>query len=113
MYKVEQAAIRSPRVPVPAQAMRDNIEFWSEEYPAILRRRAQHFDHGQRDAGQIQAWQAAAGFLRGDYSGSRTQPPWAVTLLAMPTNTCNEDGVIASNCSNICGSGSAGTQCTG
>jgi hypothetical protein len=96
MYKVEQAAIRSPRVPVPAQAMRDNIEFWSEEYPAIP----------EKTRGNILITVSATldrfkhGRLQRAFCGATTVVPelslhGAVTLLAMPTNTCNEDGVIA------------------
>jgi len=95
MYKVVNAATRAPRVPIPAQALRDNIEFWSEEYPAIPEKTRgnilitvsttlDRFKHGR---------------LQRAFCGATTLVPelsfhGAVIVLAMPTLTWNEDGVI-------------------
>ena len=34
MYEVMDRATRRPRVPLPRQTMKDNLDFWAEEYPA-------------------------------------------------------------------------------
>jgi hypothetical protein len=96
MYGVMDAATRSPRVPMPAQALRDTIEFWSEEYPAIP----------DKTRGNILITVSATldrfkhGRLQRAFCGKTTIVPemsfhGAVILLAMPTLTWNEDGIIA------------------
>jgi hypothetical protein len=96
MYGVMKAATRSPRVPIPAQALRDNIDFWSEEYPAIP----------EKTRGNILITVSATldrfkhGRLQRAFCGATTVVPelslhGAVIVLAMPTLTWNEDGVIA------------------
>ena len=96
MYGVINAATRSPRVPIPAEALRDNIEFWSEEYPAIP----------EKTRGNILITVSATldrfkhGRLQRAFCGPTTVVPelsfhGAVIVLAMPTLTWNEDGVIA------------------
>lgn len=96
MYGVINTATRSPRVPIPAEALRDNIEFWSEEYPAIP----------EKTRGNILITVSATldrfkhGRLQRAFCGPTTVVPelsfhGAVIVLAMPTLTWNEDGVIA------------------
>jgi hypothetical protein len=95
-YGVIDTAARLPRVPMPAQALRDNIEFWSEEYPAIP----------EKTRGNILITVSATldrfkhGRLQRAFCGRTTVVPelslhGAIILLAMPTLTWNEDGVIA------------------
>ncbi len=96
MYQVIDAACRSPRVPIPTQTLRDNVEFWSEEYPAIP----------EKTRGNILITVSATldrfkhGRLQRAFCGRTTVVPelsfhGAIILLAMPTLTWNEDGVIA------------------
>jgi hypothetical protein len=95
-YGVIDAACRSPRVPMPAQALRDNVEFWSEEYPAIP----------EKTRGNILITVSATldrfkhGRLQRSFCGRTTVVPelsfhGGLILMAMPTLTWNEDGVIA------------------
>jgi uncharacterized membrane protein YgcG len=96
MFQVMDAASRSPRVAMPAQALRDNIEFWSEEYPNIP----------EKTRGNILITVSATldrfkhGRLQRAFCGSTSVVPelsfhGAVIVLAMPTLTWNEDGIIA------------------
>jgi uncharacterized membrane protein YgcG len=95
MFGVMDAATRSPRVPMSAEALRDNIEFWTEEYPAIP----------EKTRGNILITVSATldrfkhGRLQRAFCGRTTVVPelsfgGAIILLAMPTLTWNEDGVI-------------------
>jgi hypothetical protein len=95
MFGVMDAAMRSPRVSMPPQALRDNIEFWTEEYPAIP----------EKTRGNILITVSATldrfkhGRLQRAFCGRTTVVPelsfgGAVILLVMPTLTWNEDGVI-------------------
>lgn len=95
MYGVMDTAARSPKVPIPAQALRDNIAFWSEEFPAIP----------DKTRGNILITVSATldrfkhGRLNRTCCGRTTVVPelsfhGAVIVLAAPTNTWNEDGVI-------------------
>lgn len=96
MYQVMTAATHSPRVAISTQALRDNIEFWSEEYPNIP----------EKTRGNIVITVSATldrfkhGRLERAFCGQTTLVPelsfhGAVIVLAMPTLTWNEDGVIA------------------
>ncbi len=96
MFGAMNAAMHSPRVPMPAQVLRDNIEFWSEEFPAIP----------EKTRGNILITVSATldrfkhGRLQRAFCGRTTVVPelsfgGAVIVLAMPTLTWNEDGVIA------------------
>jgi hypothetical protein len=96
MFGVMDAATRSPRVPMPAKALRDNIDFWSEEFPAIP----------EKTRGNILITVSSTldrfkhGRLQRAFCGRTTIVPelsfhGAVIVLAMPTLTWNEDGVIA------------------
>ena len=96
MYGVMDAAAHSPRVPIPAAVLHDNIEFWSEEFPAIP----------EKTRGNILITASSTldrfkhGRLQRAFCGATTIVPelafhGAVIVLAMPTLTWNEDGVIA------------------
>jgi uncharacterized membrane protein YgcG len=96
MYEVMDRATRRPRVPLPRQTMKDNLDFWAEEYPAQDARTRSNvtmtvtatldrFKHGR---------------LRRAFCEKTTIVPeltfhGAVVLLAMPTLLWNEDGIIA------------------
>lgn len=96
MFGVMDAATHSPRMPMPAKALRDAIEFWSEEFPAIP----------EKTRGNILITVSSTldrfkhGRLQRAFCGRTTIVPelsfhGAVIVLAMPTLTWNEDGVIA------------------
>jgi hypothetical protein len=96
MYEVMDRAARHPKVPLARQAMKDVINFWAEAYPAIPEKTRgnivisvttvlDRFRHGR---------------LNRIFCGKTTIVPeltfhGAVIVLAMPTLTWNEDGVIA------------------
>ena len=96
MYETMDRAARNPKVKIPNAVMRDNITYWAEEFPAIPDRTRgnmvitvtttlDRFKHGR---------------LNRAFCGKTTIVPemtfhGAVILLAMPTLTWNEDGVIA------------------
>ena len=96
MYSVMDAATRCPKVKLSDQLMRDTIDWWAEEYPNIPDKTRgnmvitvstvlDRFKHGR---------------LQKAFCGKTTIVPemsfhGAVILLAMPTLTWNEDGVIA------------------
>ncbi len=96
MFEVMQAAARSPKVPMASTALSDAITYWSEQYPAIpdktrgnivitVTTTLDRFKHGR---------------LNRAFCGRTTIVPeltfhGAVIVLAMPTLTWNEDGVIA------------------
>jgi len=96
MYGVMNEATRSAKVPISKQALRDIIEFWSEEYPGIP----------DKTRGNILITVSATldrfkhGRLQRAFCGPTTIVPelslhGAVIVLAMPTLTWNEDGIIA------------------
>lgn len=96
MYEVMQAAARSPKVKMAPKALYDAITYWSEQYPAIpsktrgnivitVTTTLDRFMHGR---------------LNRAFCGRTTIVPeltfhGAIILLAMPTLTFNEDGIIA------------------
>jgi hypothetical protein len=96
MYEVMDRATRRPRVPLPRATMKDNLDFWAEEFPAQDSRTRSNviitvtatldrFKHGR---------------LRRAFCEKTTIVPeitfhGAVVLLAMPTLLWNEDGIIA------------------
>jgi hypothetical protein len=95
MFKAMDAATHSPRVPMPAHMLSDNIEFWTEEFPAIP----------EKTRGNILITVSATldrfkhGRLQRAFCGRTTVVPelsfhGAIIVLAMPTLTWNEDGVI-------------------
>lgn len=96
MYKVMDAAARNPRVPMSREALAAAIAFWADQWPAIpdktrgnvvitITTVLDRFNHGR---------------LQRAFCGRTTLVPeltfhGAVIVLAMPTLTWNEDGVIA------------------
>ena len=96
MYAVMDAAMRRPKVPLARQALADVINFWAESYPAIPEKTRgnivitvttvlDRFKHGR---------------LNRAFCGRTSLVPeltfhGAIILLAMPTTTWNEDGIIA------------------
>src|SRR5580658_10103219 len=96
MYEVMEAAAQRPKVPMASTALYDAITYWSEQYPAIpdktrgnivitVTTTLDRFMHGR---------------LNRTFCGRTTLVPeltfhGAIILLAMPTLTWNEDGVIA------------------
>jgi hypothetical protein len=96
MYSVMDAATRRPKVPLARQALADVINFWAESYPAIPEKTRgnivitvttvlDRFKHGR---------------LNRAFCGRTSLVPeltfhGAIILLAMPTTTWNEDGIIA------------------
>src|SRR5580658_9170299 len=96
MYEVMEAAAQSPKVPMTNTDLFDAITYWSEQYPAIpdktrgnivitVSTTLDRFMHGR---------------LNRAFCGRTTVVPeltfhGAIILLAMPTLTWNEDGVIA------------------
>jgi uncharacterized membrane protein YgcG len=96
MYQVVEAASHSPKVPMSPTALQDALTFWAEQFPAIpdktrgnvvitVTTTLDRFKHGR---------------LNRAFCGRTTIVPeltfhGAVILLAMPTLTWNEDGVIA------------------
>jgi hypothetical protein len=96
MYEVMQAAAHSPRVPMAPAALRDAINYWAEQYTAIPDK--------TRGNLVITVTTTLDRFLHGRlnraFCGRTTIVPeltfhGAIILLAMPTLTWNEDGVIA------------------
>ena len=96
MYQMMDAAVRHPKVPLPRDVLGDVINFWSERWPAIP----------EKTRGNISITITAAldrflhGRLARAFCGRTTVVPemtfhGAVIVLAMPTLTWNEDGVIA------------------
>jgi hypothetical protein len=96
MYQVMDAAMRHPKVPMPREALIDAVNFWAESYVAIPEKTRgnivitvtttlDRFKHGR---------------LNRIFCGRTTVVPemtfhGAVIVLAMPTLTWNEDGIIA------------------
>jgi hypothetical protein len=96
MYSVMDAATRHPKVALSRRALTDCLDFWAEAYPAIPEKTRgnivitvttvlDRFKHGR---------------LNRAFCGRTTLVPemtfgGAVIVLAMPTLTWNEDGVIA------------------
>ena len=96
MYSVMDTAARYPKVPMSRAALRDNITYWAEEFPAIPDKTRgnivitvttvlDRFKHGR---------------LNRVFCGNTSLIPeltfhGMVIVLAMPTLTWNEDGVIA------------------
>jgi hypothetical protein len=96
MYEVMEAAAHSPKVAMTSSALYDAITYWSEQYPSIpsktrgnvvitVSTTLDRFMHGR---------------LNRAFCGRTTIVPeqsfhGAITVLAMPTLTWNEDGVIA------------------
>jgi TraM recognition site of TraD and TraG len=96
MYEVMEAAAQRPKVPMENSALYDAITYWSEQYPAIpdktrgnivitVTTTLDRFKHGR---------------LNRAFCGRTTIVPeltfhGAIVVLAMPTSTWNEDGVIA------------------
>jgi hypothetical protein len=96
MYEVMEAAARSPKVPMARAALQDAITYWAEQFPAIP----------DRTRGNIVITVTTTldrfmhGRLNRAFCGRTTLVPeltfhGAIILLAMPTLTWNEDGVIA------------------
>jgi hypothetical protein len=96
MYAVMDAATRRPKVPLPADVLADVINNWAETFPAIPDK--------TRGNIVITITSALDRFLHGRlaraFCGRTTIVPemtfhGAVIVLAMPTLTWNEDGVVA------------------
>lgn len=96
LFGVIVRAARSPRVAMPESVLRENAEFWLSEFPAIP----------DKTRGNIQITASATldrfmhGRLQRAFCGATTIVPeltfhGAVVVLAMPTLTWNEDGIIA------------------
>ena len=96
MYEVMEAAAHSPKVTMPRTALRDAITYWAEIFPAIP----------DRTRGNIVITVTTTldrfmhGRLNRAFCGRTSIVPeltfhGAIILLAMPTLTWNEDGVIA------------------
>jgi hypothetical protein len=96
LYSVMDAASRRPAVPLPRDVLVDLINFWGETFPAIP----------EKTRGNIVISITAAldrflhGRLARAFCGRTTVVPemtfhGAIIVLAMPTLTWNEDGVIA------------------
>jgi uncharacterized membrane protein YgcG len=96
MYEVMNAATRNPRLPIAPGAMRDALAYWAEQFPSIPDKTRgnivitvttvlDRFKHGR--------------LQRAFCSGTTLVPELsfhgAVIVMAMPTLTWNEDGVIA------------------
>ncbi len=95
MYQVMDAATRHPKVPLPREVLRDVIDFWAEQWPAIPEK--------TRGNIVITLTSALDRFLHGRlaraFCGKTTIVPemtyhGAVIVLAMPTLTWNEDGAV-------------------
>ena len=96
MYEVIQAAARTPKVPMARIPLHDAITYWAEQFPAIpdktrgnivitVTTTLDRFMHGR---------------LNRAFCGRTTLVPemtfhGAIIVLAMPTLTWNEDGIIA------------------
>ncbi len=96
MYAVMDAAKRRPKVPLSRQMLGDAVNYWAEAYPAIpektrgnivitITSTLDRFKHGR---------------LNRAFCGRTSLVPemtfhGAIILLAMPTTTWNEDGIIA------------------
>lgn len=96
MYEVMQAAAQRPKVPMAPTVLREAINYWAEQYTAIpdktrgnivitVTTTLDRFMHGK---------------LNRIFCGRTTIAPeltfhGAIILLAMPTLTWNEDGIIA------------------
>lgn len=96
MYRVMDAATRQPKVPLPKETLTDIINFWGEAYPAIpdktrggmvitVTAALDRFKHGRLNRV----------FCRDTSIVPELSFHGAVIVLAMPTLTWNEDGVIA------------------
>jgi len=96
MYDVMEAAARSPKVPMSRTALQDAITYWAEQFPAIP----------DRTRGNILTTVTTTldrfmhGRLNRAFCGRTTLVPeltfhGAIIVLAMPTLTWNEDGIIA------------------
>ena len=96
MYSMMDAAARNPKVPLPREVMSDVINFWSERWVSIP----------EKTRGNIAITITASldrflhGRLARAFCGKTSVVPeltfhGAVIVLAMPTLTWNEDGVIA------------------
>ena len=96
MYEVMEAAAHAPKVPMGRTALRDAITYWAEQYPAIP----------DKTRGNIVATVTTTldrfmhGRLNRAFCGRTTIVPeltfhGAIIVLAMPTLTWNEDGIIA------------------
>jgi hypothetical protein len=95
-YQIMNAAANRPKVPMSRAALQNAINFWAEEWPNIpdktrgnivitITATLDRFNHGR---------------LNRVFCGKTTVTPeltfhGAVILLAMPTTTWNEDGIIA------------------
>jgi len=97
MYSVMEAAETRPAVPLPREALRDYIHFWTEAYPAIpektrgnmvitITTALDRFKHGRLN--RIFCGRTTTVVPEMTFHG-------AVIVLAMPTLTWNEDGIIA------------------
>lgn len=95
MYQVMDAAMRHPKVPLAREVLRDVIDFWAVQWPSIPEK--------TRGNIAITLTSALDRFLHGRlakaFCGKSTVVPemtfhGAVIVLAMPTLTWNEDGVI-------------------
>lgn len=96
MYEVMEAAAHSPKVPMARTALRDVISYWAEQYPAIPDK--------TRGNIVITVTTTLDRFLHGRlnraFCGRTTLVPeltfhGAIIVLAMPTLSWNEDGIIA------------------
>lgn len=96
MYRVMDAAMRQPKVPLPKETLTDIINFWGEAYPAIpdktrggmvitVTAALDRFKHGRLNRV----------FCRNTSIVPELTFHGAIIVLAMPTLTWNEDGVIA------------------
>jgi hypothetical protein len=96
MYEIMDVASRNPRLPMAPAALHDCITFWAEQFPAIPEKTRgnivitvttvlDRFKHGR--------------LQRAFCSGTTLVPELsfhgAIIVMAMPTLTWNEDGVIA------------------
>lgn len=96
MYRVMDTTMRQPKVPLPRETLTDIINFWGEAYPAIpdktrggmvitVTSALDRFKHGRLNSV----------FCRNTSIVPELTFHGAVIVLAMPTLTWNEDGVIA------------------
>jgi len=96
LYRTIKAALDSPRVRISEQGMKNTIDFWSQRYVSIPEK--------TRGNIEITVGTVLDRFLHGRlariFCGRTTLVPeltfhGAVVVLAMPTLTWNEDGIIA------------------
>src|SRR5579883_389538 len=96
MYKIANQALNTPKVPMTRAAAENAIRYWSERWPAVP----------DKTRGNIVATITTAldrfmhGRLQRAFCGRTTLVPeltfhGAIIVLAMPTLTWNEDGIIA------------------